>query len=70
MEFLSYIWIGLFILFLIIEGLTMELVTIWFALGALVAYVFSLAGAPFWLQLTVFVLSTVLMLILIFPFVR
>lgn len=70
MEFLPYVWIGLFILFLIIEGMTMELVTIWFALGSLCAYIVSLMGAPFWLQLTVFLVSTILMLVLVFPFVR
>lgn len=70
MAYLPYIWIGLFILFLIIEGVTMDLVTIWFAFGALFAYLVSLFGAPFWLQLVIFLLSTTLMLVLVFPFVR
>jgi len=70
LAYLPYIWIGLFILFLIIEGATMALVTIWFAFGALFAYLVSLLGAPFWLQFVLFLISTTLMLVLVFPFVR
>lgn len=70
LDYLPYIWIGLFVLFLIIEGITLDLVTIWFAFGALFAYLVSLLGAPFWLQLVVFLITTALMLILVFPFVR
>ena len=33
------IWIGLIVIFLIIEGLTAGLVTIWFAVGALAALI-------------------------------
>ncbi len=66
----SYIWIGVFILALIIEGATMQLVTVWFALGALAAYLISLVGAPVWLQVVVFIIATVLMLIFLFPLAR
>ena len=33
------IWIGLIVIFLIVEGLTAGLVTIWFAVGALAALI-------------------------------
>ena len=45
------IWIGLIVIFLIVEGLTAGLVTIWFAVGALIAAMFH---APLWLQLVWF----------------
>lgn len=70
MELLSWLWIGLFLIFLAIEGMTMALVTIWFAAGALAAWLVQLAGGPMWLQLLVFLASSALMLYFIFPFVR
>ena len=48
------IWIGLIVIFLIIEGLTAGLVTIWFAVGALAALIAAMFHAPLWLQLVWF----------------
>ena len=41
------IWIGLIVIFLIIEGLTAGLVTIWFAVGALAALIAAVSIAAF-----------------------
>lgn len=70
MDTMVYIWIGLFLIFLVIEAVTMDLVTIWFAAGALITFIAALFGAPFWLQLTLFVVTTTLLLILVFPLVK
>jgi membrane protein implicated in regulation of membrane protease activity len=67
---LSYLWIGLFVLFLFVEGATMALVTIWFAGASLIALVVSLSGGPLWLQLGAFGLSSLLMLVFVFPFAK
>ena len=48
------IWIGLIVIFLIVEGLTAGLVTIWFAVGALAALIAAMVHAPLWLQLVWF----------------
>lgn len=48
------IWIGLIVIFLVIEGLTAGLVTIWFAVGALAALIAAMFHAPLWLQLVWF----------------
>ena len=48
------IWIGLIVIFLIVEGLTAGLVTIWFAVGALAALIAAMFHAPLWLQLVWF----------------
>ena len=45
------VWIGLIVIFLVIEGLTAGLVTIWFAAGALAALIAAMFHAPLWLQL-------------------
>lgn len=48
------VWIGLIVIFLVIEGLTAGLVTIWFAVGALAALIAAMFHAPLWLQLVWF----------------
>ncbi len=50
-----WIWAGIFVVTLLIEGATVSLVSIWFAAGALVAGVATLFGAQLWLQLVLFI---------------
>lgn len=75
MEFLSNlsmtaVWaIGL-VAFLAVEGLTVGLTAIWFALGALAALVCSIAGGRVWLQLVLFLLVSVVALIFTRPLVK
>ena len=44
MEYMNFVWLGLLILFLIIEIATVGLVTIWMAGGALAALILELMG--------------------------
>lgn len=55
-------WLGLLILAIVIEVLTMGLTTIWFAGGALVAILVALVNGPIWLQVILFVLVSLLLL--------
>lgn len=56
-----YFWVALIVAFLIIEALTTQLVTIWFAVGAGGALVAQFLHAPEWVQWVIFiVLSAVL----------
>lgn len=58
----SIVWLGLLIILLIIEILTMGLTTIWFAGGALAAFVSTFLGAGVMTQIAIFlVLSSVLL---------
>lgn len=63
-----YIWLGLFIVLIIIEIATMALTTTWFAIGALVATVVSLLGGPVWLQIILFLVVSLIMLIFTRPY--
>ena len=58
--------LGLAIL-LVIECLTLGLTTVWFAGGALVAFLVSLAGGPLWLQLLLFIAVSVVLLLFTRP---
>lgn len=62
------IWLGILILMVMIEIVTLGLTTIWFAGGALVAFVASLLGAGVPLQITLFIVVSVLLLIGTRPF--
>lgn len=52
---MSAIWLGLAVLFAIIEAATMGLTSIWFALGSLGAMVAALCGGALWLQIVLFI---------------
>lgn len=58
-----YIWLALLVLFLIAEIATLGLLTIWFALGAFAALAATAFGAPVWLQVTLFVVVSVITLL-------
>lgn len=60
-------WLILFIVLLIIEILTLGLTTIWFAGGALVAFILAFVGFDLPVQIIVFLLVSILLLVLTRP---
>lgn len=70
MEITAIIWLGLLVLFLVVEAATVSMVSSWFAGGALVALLVSLIGGPLWLQLLVFFTVSIVLLALLRPLVR
>lgn len=70
-EYMLYLWIGLFVLFLVAEALTAQLTTIWFACGALVALILEIAGVhSIAIQVVVFTLVSVVVLVATRPLVK
>lgn len=65
-------WLGIFILALIIEAAEPGLISIWFAGGALVAFIFSLFPDifPLWAQIVAFIITSGVLLLLSFIFFR
>lgn len=55
---MATIWLIAMVVFLAIEAITVGLASIWFAVGALVAWICALLGAPIWLQIVVFIVVT------------
>ena len=53
------IWIGFFVLSVIVEVNTMNLIAIWFMPGTLIAIVLALLSVPVWIQVLVWLLITV-----------
>ena len=66
----TILWLGLMVLFLLVEANTVSVVSIWFAVGALVALVASLAGAEIWLQAVLFFVVSAGLLAALRPVVR
>lgn len=70
MDKLEMFWliacIGLFVL----EAVTVNLVSVWFALGALGALIVAFVGGALWLQIIVFFVVTILTLIATRPLVK
>lgn len=66
----TYCWFALVIVLIIIEAITTELVTIWFAGGAVLALVLSAFGAPLWAQTGTFAAASIALLLLTRPLVK
>ena len=66
----AYVWVVLLILFLMMEGATVALVTIWFAAGALVAAIAALLGASVGVQLALFLAVSAGLLAMLRPILK
>lgn len=60
-------WLVLFVLLLVVEIMTMGLTTIWFAGGALIAFLINFLEVDAWIQVVVFLLASILLLVLTRP---
>ena len=68
MEFVVIMWMGLLVLFLIVEAACpLHLVSLWFAAGCLAALGVYFLGAPLWLQITVFLVVSCALLAALWP---
>lgn len=64
------VWLVAVFVFLVLELISMGLTTIWFAGGAVVAFVASLFGAPIPVQILLFIVTSVVLLIFTRPVVE
>ncbi len=63
----AILWLIVIVACIVVEIMTLGLTTIWFAGGALVAFVAALLSAPVWLQIVLFVVISALMLMFTRP---
>ncbi len=63
-------WFYIFLGFLLIELMTINLVTIWFAAGALIASFVAYYGQPYYIQMMVFLAVSVALLIPLKPWAQ
>ena len=67
---ITIVWLVLMLVLAFLEAATTQLVTIWFALGALAAMLASIFHAPLWLQLVLFAVVSTAALILTRPLAK
>ena len=65
-----YFWAALTVILIIAEAVTVQLVTIWFAVGSLAALIANLAGANAVWQGVIFVAVSLIVLALTRPYVK
>ena len=65
-----WIWISAIVAFVIIEAITVQLVTIWFAVGAVGGLIAYALNASLWLQILVFIAVSAIALIATKPLVK
>ena len=61
------VWLALLVVLVVVEASTVNLVSIWFAFGALGALIAAIAGGPLWLQIALFFVLSVVSLLLTRP---
>lgn len=66
----AIIWLVLMVVFLIIEGASVSMVSLWFGAGALAALIVSLIGGELWLQILVFFTVSIVLLAALRPLAR
>ena len=65
-----WIWAALTVLFIVVEAVTVQLLTIWFAVGSVAALVASLLGVTTVWQCVIFVVVSLGVLVLTRPYVK
>lgn len=64
------IWAVAIVAFGVLEGMTAQLVSIWFVFGSITGLIAAICGAPIILQVIIFVLVTIITLIATRPIVK
>lgn len=67
---IALIWLVLMVVFLMVEGASVSMVSLWFGAGALAALIVSLLGAEVWLQVLVFFTVSIVLLASLRPLAR
>lgn len=66
-----YVWLGVLVAAVIVEFCTTQMVSIWFAIGALASFFVALAGVEqIWIQIVVFVIVSAIAVIVTRPLVK
>ena len=69
MDYMWGIWLGLSIFFLVVEWMTVELISIWFTGASIVAMILALLNVPLGWQIAAFCVVSVLLIVFTRPIV-
>ena len=68
--YMQWFWIAALVLFAMAEAATSALVSLWFIGGSLVAFLLAIFGLPVWLQIFCFVVVSLILLLLLRPWMN
>ena len=68
-EYTIWIWLAIFVITIIVEAATQDLVSIWFSLGSLVALAIS-GFSAWWVEVIVFLVVSIIALLLTRPIMK
>ena len=66
----TFLWFSLLLLFVVVEAVTVNMVSAWFAAGSLAALIAALAGGKLWLQILLFLVVSAAALALLRPIAK
>lgn len=69
-QWMPMLWLLVAVIFGVIEAATVQLMSIWFAVGAVAAMVAALLGAGVWLQFIIFLVVAAVVLVFTRPLVK
>lgn len=70
-QYIWIIWLAIFVLAIVVESLSADLASIWFAFGAIIALIISfIPGVAWWVQLIVFLVISILTLLCLRPLAK
>lgn len=64
MEFMFWVWLAVIVVAIVVEIVTLDLISIWFAFGGVVPFILSaIGGIAIEIQISIFVVASVLLII-------
>lgn len=70
-QYLWIIWLAIFVLAIVVESLSADLASIWFAFGSIIALIISfIPGVAWWVQLIIFLVISILTLLCLRPLAK
>ncbi len=67
MEWMLWLWLGIFVVALMVEFATADMVSVWFALAAIPSFILALLNVYIVIQVVLFAIVTILLLALTRP---
>lgn len=64
---MQIVWLIAIVAFIVLEAVTYQMLSIWFVIGAIGGLIASLLNSEFWLQMTLFIVISVILLIAFRP---
>ena len=70
-QYMWIIWLSIFVIALIVESLGSEVVSVWFAFGAVISLILSfIPNVAWWIQIIVFLVVSIATMVALRPFIR